>query len=285
LFDAPILFANTLPSYNLPNSHASGVKMRGSVFLLVTFVVVFPVSAQEAPLPAGLKNAQSLFNKAVDKAKAEHDLKIEMAGKELEKVIQEAKKAYLKQLDDSLLAETKKGNLDGANAIKAERDRVSGGDGKANPRDIKIALKIDNEKSIRSAFEPEGNWRIEKGAIHLFTGAALTGVHDLTGDFLLTMSAAISVETGQFYRVTLSACGESFVITESGATTIRLERKGEKLSMRLGALPPRQLTLKEANKDKEFRIRIHCVPNGNFAGKSEILIRSLNLTARTVAPK
>lgn len=43
--------------------------------------------------------------------------------------------------------------------------------------------------------------------------------------------------------------------------------------------------IKEANKTAPTRIRILCVPNRNFAGKSEIFIQGLTLSGKIAAEK
>lgn len=77
------------------------------------------VFAADDAIPPAVMKAKSDFDKAVEKAQADHDAKVEAAKKLLDEQKAKAQAAYLKQLDSALIAETKKGNLAGANAVKA----------------------------------------------------------------------------------------------------------------------------------------------------------------------
>ena len=301
--------------------------MRRWLSLLAVLSIGAFSNAQNKLTPEAIKSKFE-FDQAVAKAQAVFQEKLAEARKDLERAIEDARQAHLKKLQELLVEETKKANLDGANAVKAEKDRATaikdldkkiadadkafrktlsdliteetkkggavvakkdpaGAPKKDAPGDKPVTYtpKLSTEKSIKEVFDLEGKWQIEKDGLRLFTGASMKSVPTLSGDFTLTMTCNIQVEAQPYFRVELSACGEIFEFKASGNYTIRFERKGDKLTLKTGPAAPAQRTIKEANQNQDFKVTILCVPNGNFAGKSEIFVRAVSLIGKPAAEK
>ncbi len=301
--------------------------MRRWLSLLAVLSIGTLSNAQNKLTPEAIKSKFE-FEQAVAKAQAVFQEKLTESRKELEQKIEEAKQAHLKKLQELLIEETKKANLDGANAVKAEKDRATaikdldkkiadadkafrktlsdliteetkkGGvavakkDPAAGPKKeaagdkpVTLTPKMSTEKSIKEVFELEGKWQIEKDGLRLFTGAQMKTASAFSGNFVLSMTCNVHVDTPAFYRVELAACGEVFEIKGTGTYTIRFERKGDKLTLKTGPAAAAQRTIKEANLNQDFTVRVYCVPNGNFAGKSEIFVRTVSLEAKPAIEK
>jgi hypothetical protein len=100
-------------------------------FIVLVLVAAGPVaqppSGTQPPLPPAAESAKQQYAQSVDKAKAEMDALMEKTRKQFEDTQARLKAAYLQKLDQAIAAETKKGNLDGALALRAEKASVEGG--------------------------------------------------------------------------------------------------------------------------------------------------------------
>lgn len=79
-----------------------------------------------ATLPPALDAAKQQYLKSVDDARAEMDAAVAKAQKEFEEKQSHLKSVYLDKLDKAIASETKKGDLDAALAIRAEKASVEG---------------------------------------------------------------------------------------------------------------------------------------------------------------
>jgi hypothetical protein len=160
---------------------------------------------------------------------------------------------------------------------------IASGQRKAKKRNnaVRLAPKLNNEKSIKEVFGLDGNWRIEMAGIRLFTGAAMETTQKLEGDFTMTAFAEVKVDSPSFYYIVIQAYGENFTIKATGNGHIRLERKGDKLGFQYGNQQPSVLVIKDANMNKPTTIRMYCALSRNYAGLSEIFIRSINIVGKT----
>jgi hypothetical protein len=100
-------------------------------FIVLALVAAGPVaqppSGAQPPLPPSAEGAKQQYAQSIDKAQAEMDALIDKARKQFEETQARLKAAYLQKLDQAIAAETKKGNLDGALALRAEKASVEGG--------------------------------------------------------------------------------------------------------------------------------------------------------------
>jgi hypothetical protein len=100
-----------------------------SVLLILPLLAAAPATqpAPGATLPHGAEIAKQQYTQSVDKARAEMDAAIERARKQFEEKESHLKASYIEKLDQAIAGETKKGNLDGAIAVRNEKAAVEGG--------------------------------------------------------------------------------------------------------------------------------------------------------------
>lgn len=116
------------------------------------------LSEEKIELPASVKSAERLYEGAVKKSVKTFEGKVIKAMDIRDKEVQKAQGLFLKKLEAGLKTETKKGNLEGALAIKAKIESFKTNDNKKVRSNSKNKnIKLLNETKIKKYII--GRWR------------------------------------------------------------------------------------------------------------------------------
>ena len=120
---------------------------------LIKKYLIESASGDTIKLPASCKEDELTYINATAKAKADRDLAIAASNKKCDGLVDVATKAFINKLQAAQVVETKKGNLEGALAIKAKVEKM-------NPSAPKTQENISsiNSKPPTFAFL-QGKWK------------------------------------------------------------------------------------------------------------------------------